>query len=126
MLYESRSSKPESTNEDFHFFPQNWRCNFATLFPHYTLIKYATGKPMLRQFSSFFTKVNVSETSRRFLLDQLSHQSTVHVTSGSEARKFFEHRLRSSPFLIEFIVRMFYWDFRIFDYTIPKFSFDSI
>lgn len=41
-------------------------------------------------------------------------------TFDSEARHFLEKRLRSSPFLMELVVRMFYWDFVLLNYDIPR------
>jgi hypothetical protein len=45
---------------------------------------------------------------------------TVQSTISTSAREFFENRLRSSPYLIEFIIRMFYHDYVLFGYKLPR------
>jgi hypothetical protein len=38
---------------------------------------------------------------------------------------FLEKRLKSSPYLMEFLVRMFYGDYAIFEYEMPKLDFST-
>ncbi|KAI1722564.1 sulfotransferase family domain-containing protein [Ditylenchus destructor] len=110
---------------DRHFFPQNWRCNFNKFLSNYTLIRY--GKDMesslLDQISSILLEQNVTLGDVEFVRKEVGSSRTIHTTSDSDARSFFEERLRTSPFLMEYVVRMFHHDFRIFNYTIPTFSF---
>ncbi|KAI6195562.1 hypothetical protein M3Y94_01001500 [Aphelenchoides besseyi] len=102
-----KSRKFERTFDDRHFFPQNWRCDFRWHFDEYRLIHYT-----------------IPDESLQFIRDQLKSGRTVHSTTSSEARQFFEKRLRSSPFLMEYVVRLFYQDFKLFNYPIPQFVYD--
>jgi hypothetical protein len=48
---------------------------------------------------------------------------SIHSTIGTKAREFFEERLRSSPFLMEYVVRMFYHDFELYGFEQPRMEF---
>jgi hypothetical protein len=48
---------------------------------------------------------------------------TLHSTSGTKVRKFFTNRLWSSPYLMEFVVRMFWHDFYLFGFPVPDLAF---
>ncbi|KAI1712749.1 sulfotransferase family domain-containing protein [Ditylenchus destructor] len=125
MKREAQKDGMQRSFEDRHFFPQNWRCNFNKFLSNYTLIRY--GKDMesslLDQISSILLEQNVTLKDVEFVRKEVGSFKTIHTTSDSDARNFFEKRLRNSPFLMEYVVRMFYHDFRIFNYTIPTFSF---
>lgn len=66
---------------------------------------------------------SVPEQSLSFIRFQLDGERTVHSTADTAARQFFERRLRSSPFLMEYVIRMFYHDFELFGFERPKLEF---
>lgn len=45
---------------------------------------------------------------------------TVHSTITSPYRRILEARLRSSPYLLELLVKMFYYDFELLGFDFPK------
>lgn len=105
---------------------------------NYTFIRYAVGQAsnsnttntisqpsLTSQMSSTLSSINVSQSSINYILDQMRRDKTVHVTFDTQARKYYEHVVKSSPYLMEFIVRMFYWDYKLFGYEIPLMSFHS-
>ncbi|KAI1710968.1 sulfotransferase family domain-containing protein [Ditylenchus destructor] len=126
LLKAQRSGRTSKTRsfEDRHFFPQSWRCSFSTHLKNYTLIKYpahsSEAPAFLNKLEKFLRhkKRNVSREDVNFIRQQIEAGQTVHTTRESEARQFFEQRLRGSPFLMEFIMRMFYWDFKLFGYDL--------
>ncbi|KAL6732168.1 hypothetical protein Aduo_002958 [Ancylostoma duodenale] len=61
----------------------------------------------------------VENSTLDFIRDELSSGRTPHSTVKSYARSFLEERLRSGDFLMEYIVRMFYYDFKILHYDFP-------
>ncbi|KAI6178619.1 hypothetical protein M3Y98_00520200 [Aphelenchoides besseyi] len=114
--------------EDRHFFPQAWRCNFNTHLKSYKLIYYSArpseSDDFVGQLNELLESQGVPFASREFISDQLKQGRTVHSTIESEARQFLERRLRSSSFLMEFIVRMSYTDFKHFEYRLPEIEFE--
>ena len=61
--------------------------------------------------------------SAAFIRQQLLEKQTSHSTIGSFARQFIDHRLRTSPFLMEFVIRMLFSDFELFQFPVPKMDF---
>lgn len=62
----------------------------------------------------------MSDDDWAYIYQQLaSGNYTSHATANSQARRFYERRLRASPFLLEFVVRMYYWDYKLFNYPLP-------
>ncbi|KAI6203293.1 hypothetical protein M3Y94_00539400 [Aphelenchoides besseyi] len=114
--------------EDRHFFPQAWRCNFNTDLKSYKFVYYSArpseSDDFVGQLNELLEEQGVSFASREFISDQLKQGRTVHSTIESDARQFLERRLRSSSFLMEFIVRMFYTDYKHFEYRLPEIEFE--
>lgn len=96
----------------------------------YKFIKYSnnlTGeKIFINKLIEYFKSVGVDSISLEFIQTQLespAKEHTVHSTVESVARKYFTDQIYKNPFLMEFVVRMFYWDFRLFNYSIPEINF---
>ncbi|PAV83521.1 hypothetical protein WR25_19883 [Diploscapter pachys] len=124
--YERMKKQVEQNNfyrsfEDRHFFPQNWRCNLDGFYDRYNFIRYSSDPSLtlMEDLFQVFREQKVPDQNIEFIRDQLTRDRTIHSTIHSEARMFMENRLRSSPFLMEYIVRMFYQDFILFNYTLP-------
>ncbi|VDO80696.1 unnamed protein product [Heligmosomoides polygyrus] len=66
--------------------------------------------------------MHVSESSLRYISESLRSGRTAHSTVVSEARTYLEQRVRSSPYLMEMIVRLFYYDYKLFKYELPDLS----
>uniref|UniRef100_A0AC35F051 Uncharacterized protein n=1 Tax=Panagrolaimus sp. PS1159 TaxID=55785 RepID=A0AC35F051_9BILA len=126
IMRSSNSNVLTRTFEDRHFFPQNWRCNFRTELKKYQLIEYSSHPEHTNKFLDDLLDAlksqHVPDESQKFIRDQLTGGRTVHTTVASEARQFYEKRLLSSPFLMEYIIRMFYWDYRLLGFKIPTFK----
>lgn len=92
---------------------------------HYKLVRYSSAPEYSGKFLddllSLLRTQKVPEESLKFIKDQLTGGRTVHSTVASDARVFFEQRLKSSPFLMEYVIRMFYWDFKILGFDLPTF-----
>ncbi|CAD6190546.1 unnamed protein product [Caenorhabditis auriculariae] len=73
-----------------------------------------------RKFMAINRKKHVPEDSLSFIRDELTaNRRTSHTTAESPARTFYENRLRSNPFLMEYVVKMFYHDFVHLRYPFP-------
>ncbi|KAL6737713.1 hypothetical protein Aduo_011332 [Ancylostoma duodenale] len=117
--------KPHLTMEDIHVFPQNWRCNMRKYFNKYEFIRYSNDPSgtLLEDLTNLLRTQNVSESSIDYISESLRSGRTVHSTVKSTSRLFLEKRLRSSPYLMEIIVRLFYHDYRLFGYPLPDLSY---
>uniref|UniRef100_A0A0K0EF11 Sulfotransferase domain-containing protein n=1 Tax=Strongyloides stercoralis TaxID=6248 RepID=A0A0K0EF11_STRER len=128
MLKESNSLVLRREFEDMHFFPQNWRCSFRKMISNYTIIKYQNKnnkniEEVISSLNNIFHQQKVPNSTLEFIKSQLLSSRTMHTTVDTKARTFFEDRLLNSPFLMEYIVRMYYYDFKLFNYTIPEINF---
>ncbi|KAI6198296.1 hypothetical protein M3Y99_01888200 [Aphelenchoides fujianensis] len=61
---------------------------------------------------------NVSATDIAFLKGQVFGTRTVHATSASGYRQKYELRVRRDPLLMRMLVRMYYFDYIIFNYPL--------
>ncbi|KAI1715126.1 sulfotransferase family domain-containing protein [Ditylenchus destructor] len=131
LMTQSQHPHYRITNADLHFFPQNWRCEFNRFLANISIVKYSnpeTGKYDADFFIDGLMKVleqknNVNPESLKVIRKYLKESKTIHVTRDTVARQFLQELLFSSPFLMEFVVRMYYWDFVMFDYPIPEINF---
>ncbi|ULU14235.1 hypothetical protein L3Y34_016630 [Caenorhabditis briggsae] len=111
----------QKTYEDRHFFPQSWRCNLHQYFQNFTFIPYSSSHnfSITSKLFPIFREHSVPESSLTYIQTALSSGRTAHSTVDSKATSFIEKRLRSSPYLMELLVKMFYHDFVLFNFTLP-------
>ncbi|PAV83783.1 hypothetical protein WR25_22943 [Diploscapter pachys] len=123
MIDQSRSGYIPLTFEDVHFFPQTWRCNLYKEYPHMRFIRYSSdpSKTLSKELIAELRRQDVPNNKIDFITSRLvSGRKTEHTTVHSPVRKFIEQRLRSSQFLMEFIVKMFFYDFELLEYEFPE------
>uniref|UniRef100_A0A7E4VI19 Carbohydrate sulfotransferase n=1 Tax=Panagrellus redivivus TaxID=6233 RepID=A0A7E4VI19_PANRE len=122
-IMNSSYGRVSHTFEDKHFFPQNWHCHFESELERYQLIRYSNNplhkESFIDNLVTALKDSNVPESSLAYIKEQLVGGRTYHVTADSEARAFYEKRLMSSPFLLEYVFRMYYWDYRLFGFELP-------
>lgn len=124
MMSQSKRIHLQRTFEDRHFFPQNWRCDFNRYpIESFHLIKYTSNSSLLlQQLEPLLNSKNVPFPSFEFLKKELNIR-TVHSTFSSKARRFIEKIVGDSPFLMEYLVRMFYYDYVLFNFELPNITF---
>ncbi|XGW26059.1 hypothetical protein V3C99_007012, partial [Haemonchus contortus] len=113
--------KPRLTYEDIHVFPQNWRCDMDAFYDRYQFIRYSNdpSDTLLDDLTPLLRSQNVSESSINYISESLRSGRTAHSTVKSAARVFLEDRIRTSPYLMELIVRLFYYDYKLLNYPLP-------
>uniref|UniRef100_A0A183C7K1 Bestrophin homolog n=1 Tax=Globodera pallida TaxID=36090 RepID=A0A183C7K1_GLOPA len=123
MIKMSQNIPKQITAEDTHFFPQHWLCAFQRA--NFTLIKYKNlnntdeHQHFVDQFMNAMAQSpKIGNESLTFIRSQM-YLRMAHATSGSMAYRFVKERIINSPFLMEFIVRMFFWDFKVLGFPIP-------
>lgn len=62
----------------------------------------------------------MSEAALKYISESLRSGRTAHSTVTSAARTYLEQRIRTSPYLMEMIVRLFYYDYKLFKYELPN------
>uniref|UniRef100_A0A7E4ZUF4 Sulfotransferase domain-containing protein n=1 Tax=Panagrellus redivivus TaxID=6233 RepID=A0A7E4ZUF4_PANRE len=118
--------KVSVTYEDVHFLPQNWHCKFNAYFGRYNVIKYRSEpgkgqKQMVDDIVRVLQKANVSKSVSQFIVDELSSvRKTKHATSSSPERAYYGDALRSNPYAMKLLVRLFYFDFILFGFPLPE------
>ncbi|KAI6204351.1 hypothetical protein M3Y94_00664100 [Aphelenchoides besseyi] len=121
----STQPKVSRTFEDRHFFPQNWRCDFRLAFKRYHFLKYTSQdmERFLRDLELLLKSKGVPTKSVNYILTQLRSGRSWNSTVHSDTRQFLEKRLRSSAFLMEHVVRMYWYDFLLFGFGLPEYQF---
>ncbi|RCN45863.1 hypothetical protein ANCCAN_08160 [Ancylostoma caninum] len=121
MVSEVKKDRFTRTFEDRHFFPQNWRCELSKHLKQRRFIRYSSNATdtLLLDLFGILAQQKVENSTLDFIRGELTTGRTPHSTVKSYARSFLEERLRSSAFLMEYIVRMFYYDFKILHYDFP-------
>ncbi|CAI5455558.1 unnamed protein product [Caenorhabditis angaria] len=122
MMEISNRGKVRRTMEDAHFFPQLWHCDLHTELEYFEFLKYSTNAEdlLIPQFDDLMERQKVPLASRQFIHRQLLFRRPNHATISTTARRFYYSRLMSSPYLLEFIIKMFYYDFVQFHYALPN------
>jgi hypothetical protein len=68
----------------------------------------------------FLRSRNVSDKPLAYIKDKITSERTEHSTTNSGLKSFIENRIKTSPYLMEMIVRLFYHDYITFDYPLPE------
>uniref|UniRef100_A0A8R1DFM7 Carbohydrate sulfotransferase n=2 Tax=Caenorhabditis japonica TaxID=281687 RepID=A0A8R1DFM7_CAEJA len=121
LMQISYKRKTRRTMEDAHFFPQVWHCDLPDEREFFEFLPYSTDseEEFMPHFEDLLQRQDVPESSIQFIRDQFLTRIPSHATTGTAAKRFYYNRLMNSPYLLEFIVKMFYWDFIQFHYAFP-------
>ncbi|KAH7708456.1 Protein SEB-3 [Aphelenchoides avenae] len=128
-FYERTYRRPKEVSlkesvADRHYVPQNWVCGFSSHLSKYTLIRYTSDpedqERIRDQLADVLRKQNVSDSSIAFIRGQLGGGKTHHASKHAPARAFYDNLLRTNNHLMEYMVRIFYWDFVLFGYELPR------
>uniref|UniRef100_A0AC35TRD8 Carbohydrate sulfotransferase n=1 Tax=Rhabditophanes sp. KR3021 TaxID=114890 RepID=A0AC35TRD8_9BILA len=110
--------------DDQHFNPQTWRCEDK--FEKFTRLKYsadpALGKTFFDQLYVLLHLQNVSSSTIDYIKREINEGRTDHATYFSNKRLFYTRTLTTNPYLMDLISRMYYSDFKILNYTFPKYG----
>ncbi|WKY07527.1 hypothetical protein Q1695_007190 [Nippostrongylus brasiliensis] len=107
-----------------HFAPQSWFCRFNDTIDQSKIIKYRGGKQgaayLATEFNRVFREAGVPENLRNEIHKEMLVGRTLHSTHGSEDRRKAERTLMGNITLLTEVVRLYYYDFVLFDYELPS------
>ncbi|WKY07515.1 hypothetical protein Q1695_007183 [Nippostrongylus brasiliensis] len=113
-----------NTYQASHFGPQTWHCRFNETIDQLKVIKYRGGKEgaayLAGEFNRIFREAGVPEHIRHEISKEMLAGKTVHTTYGSEDRREAERTLMGNITLLTEVVRLYYYDFVLFDYELPS------
>ncbi|CAD5227033.1 unnamed protein product [Bursaphelenchus xylophilus] len=124
LLLRKMSGKPEKKLGEIteHAYPQTWRCGFtAKNVKNYTILRYYS------DVSSFFPQIKryleshgTSKKALNYIKTSMKNERTPHSTVLLSHRQYLEKRLRSSSYLMDIVMHMFYYDYTAFGFKFPK------
>ncbi|WKY07525.1 hypothetical protein Q1695_007189 [Nippostrongylus brasiliensis] len=123
-LRQAHEKKEDKSYVGMHFAPQSWLCRFNDTIEHFRIIKYRAGKEgaayLATEFNRVFREAGVPENLRNEINREMLVGRSYHSTHGSDARRKAERTLMSNITLLTEVVRLYYYDFILFDFELPS------
>ncbi|WKY07523.1 hypothetical protein Q1695_007188 [Nippostrongylus brasiliensis] len=123
-LREVHEKKEGKSAVGMHFAPQSWFCRFNDTIDQFRIIKYRGGTEgaayLATEFNRVFRDAGVPENLRNVINKEMLVGRSHHSTHGSEDRRKAERTLMSNFTLLTEVVRLYYYDFVLFDYELPS------
>ncbi|KIH69649.1 hypothetical protein ANCDUO_00025 [Ancylostoma duodenale] len=106
-----------------HMAPQTWYCNFKEHLDDYIFVRYqkcTSGIAVYaREFDKIFRMARVPEDLRREIQGEILVGRTPHTTRGSGPRLAAERELFNNRTLLDIVMKMFYFDYKVFGFSLP-------
>ncbi|EYC26383.1 hypothetical protein Y032_0010g1124 [Ancylostoma ceylanicum] len=106
-----------------HFSPQTWYCNFKQHLYNYKILRYKEGKDGVAELSheldAIYRTAHVPEEIRQEIHKELCFGKTYHTTSGTAEMRKAHGILMNNKTLLTTVIRMYYYDFIVFNFTLP-------
>ncbi|KAI6174831.1 hypothetical protein M3Y97_00965100 [Aphelenchoides bicaudatus] len=105
-----------------HLYPQSWTCNLRTEIKKYTFLRYNTNSQEFfdQQLGPFLQSRNTSTQVFSYIRQSMTSARTKHSNTNFKLAEFLENRIKSSPYLLEKFIQMYYHDYKLFNYTLPN------
>uniref|UniRef100_A0AC35TUU1 Sulfotransfer_1 domain-containing protein n=1 Tax=Rhabditophanes sp. KR3021 TaxID=114890 RepID=A0AC35TUU1_9BILA len=121
ILDTASGTKNANIHRRNHFYPVSWACEYLIYKDFYTVLKYSSAN--VEVFYDSLLKVlkhqNVSTPQLTYIAKELGHRN-YHSTFGSKNLLQQKEKLLSSPVLLDYISRIYYDDFKNFDFPLPN------
>ncbi|EYC26386.1 hypothetical protein Y032_0010g1126 [Ancylostoma ceylanicum] len=127
-LYSAMVNVPttNSTEYDYevaHFAPQTWYCNFKDHLHHYVILKFKEGaegaSALAKEHETIYRQAGVPDNLLKEIYAQLLVGGTRHSTSGTAARVDARNTLMDNKSLLLRVTQMYYYDFVVFNFSLP-------
>ncbi|CAJ0596038.1 unnamed protein product [Cylicocyclus nassatus] len=124
LYYKMMQWRPDSDKRDFdanHFFPQSWRCEFNSHLSDYHILQYNTFNPskLVRNLLAILKEQNVSDFSIDYIERSVFYARTNHSTMGTVEQEETRRSILSNSYLLDLLIKMFYYDFVLFGFPFP-------
>lgn len=96
-----------------------------TYIQDFKIIRYETKtdeeySKMLKTLEEVFASSGVPKNTVEYVIKELTKtKRTNHATVGAPERIYFSKQLKSNKVAMEFLIRLYYYDFILFGYPIP-------
>ncbi|KAI6174821.1 hypothetical protein M3Y97_00964000 [Aphelenchoides bicaudatus] len=119
--WETARGEREMDVEMRHTMPQTWFCELGQHFKNYTFLRYNSDSQVFfdQEIGPYLKSRNISELASNYIRKRMISTRTSHSTTGFELKDFLEQRVRKSPYLMEMIIRLFYHDYKAFNFMLP-------
>ncbi|KAI6212632.1 hypothetical protein M3Y94_00049200 [Aphelenchoides besseyi] len=120
----SRMSIDGEQNADqltIHLKPQTWFCELEKHMRNFTFIRYHSNSEKFykEELGPFLRSQNASSDALQFIGRSITTVRTQHSTTNFELKPFLKQRILESPLLLKFFLRIYYHDYKMFNFTLP-------
>ncbi|KIH59664.1 hypothetical protein ANCDUO_10097 [Ancylostoma duodenale] len=106
-----------------HFSPQTWYCNFKENLHNYKIVRHGQDKngvaALSHELDAIYKAAHVPEDVRQGIHRELCVGKSENFTNGTTELKNAYDTLMSNETLLNIITRMYYYDFIVFNFTLP-------
>ncbi|VDL73500.1 unnamed protein product [Nippostrongylus brasiliensis] len=97
-------------------------CELRDSLRKYKIIKYSasSANETLNELGFVLREIGVPDEILDDIRMQLTRKRTHHQTYQTKERVFYENQVRSSPYLMKLLVKMFYYDYLLFGFPLPE------
>ncbi|KAL6738413.1 hypothetical protein Aduo_011963 [Ancylostoma duodenale] len=105
----------------WHLGPQNWHCDLQHNIEHFKLLQYSPKEEekLALDLRHVLEEGGVERSSIDLVIAQVSNGTTLHATNHLKRKKFYEMQMNDVE-VHELLVKIFFWDYVIFKYPLPK------
>uniref|UniRef100_A0A0K0FAP9 Sulfotransferase family-containing protein n=1 Tax=Strongyloides venezuelensis TaxID=75913 RepID=A0A0K0FAP9_STRVS len=114
-----------ATYVDRHFYPQSWYCQLNNYHNMYKVFKInpenkQSVKKFYKNLSEYLLSQGVSSREVNFIEKEGMKKYTGHTTFHTKKRKIIKKELLENAKLMDKLMRIYYYDFKIFNFKLPK------
>jgi hypothetical protein len=97
-------------------------CELRNYIKNYTFLNFRSDSAQFfdEELGPFLQSQNVSEEALTYIRDRMTAARTAHANTTPELAVFLQHKIRSSPQLLEKFLRIFYHDYTTFNLPFPE------
>ncbi|CAB3406530.1 unnamed protein product [Caenorhabditis bovis] len=104
--------------EDFHTAPLTWSCDFAKDIDKFDIIliglETAQKTAAISKLAQIFREQFVPEADIQYIIQEATQSETTHSTHSSPLRKVAEEQLKRDNFVRQYLHRIYFYDYGVF------------
>jgi hypothetical protein len=97
-------------------------CDLRNHLANYTFLNFRSDSAQFfdEELGPFLQTQNVSDHALTYIRDRMTSTRTKHANTTPELATFLQHKIQSSPELLEKFLRIFYHDYTTFNFPFPE------